>query len=70
MPLRWRSDAIIHMQFHKDWFRHSNLVGRDTCTDTRKHHCDHISLLFFFENKESRLKKYITFNMRPVCLFI
>jgi hypothetical protein len=42
----------IHTEFHKDWFRHSEVNRGDTQTHTQQR--DRISLLSFF--KESRLK--------------
>jgi hypothetical protein len=33
------------------------LIGDDTQTHKHRQHCDLISLLLFFQNKESRLKK-------------
>jgi hypothetical protein len=53
------SDVMIyvHTKFHKDWFGNSKVDRRD-CTDAKIHrqHSDLISLLLFFQNKESRLK--------------
>jgi hypothetical protein len=47
---------IIHTEFHKDWFRHSKIeVGLHI--QTHRQHGDLISLLLFFQNKESRLQK-------------
>jgi hypothetical protein len=50
------SGAMIHehTKFHKDWFRHSKVERGNT--QTYRQHCDRISLLSFFQNKESRLK--------------
>jgi hypothetical protein len=44
----------VHTKFHKDWFRHSKFNKRDT--QTQRQHGNRISLLFIFQNKESRLK--------------
>jgi hypothetical protein len=48
----------IHIKFHKDWFMHAKLNRGDT--ETYRQHGDLISLLSFFQNKESRLKMYIS----------
>jgi hypothetical protein len=47
-------DIYVHTMFHKDWFRHSK-VDREGHTDTQQGNL--ISLLPFFQNKESRLKR-------------
>jgi hypothetical protein len=43
------------MKFHKDWFRHSKVDRGDTQTQRKQGAL--ISLLPFFQNKESTLKK-------------
>jgi hypothetical protein len=48
------SVAIIY-KFHKDCFRHSKVYRGDS--QTHRQHGDLISLLLFFQNKESMLKK-------------
>jgi hypothetical protein len=51
------SDAVIYItKFHKDWFRHSKVNGWRDDSQTHKYHGDCISLLLFFQNKESRPK--------------
>jgi hypothetical protein len=47
---------LIHTRFHKDRFRHSK-VNRGRFKD--KQHGDLISLLLFFQNEESRLKRTV-----------
>jgi hypothetical protein len=50
----------IHTKFHKDWFRHSEVVGRvEARTDTQIHEQqgDVISVLLFFQTKKRRLKE-------------
>jgi hypothetical protein len=43
--------GAIHIKFHKDWFRYSKVDMQ-----AYRYHGDRISLLSFFQNKESRLK--------------
>jgi hypothetical protein len=45
----------IHTKFHKNWFSHSEVSTRDS--QTHRQHGDNISVLLFFQNKESRLKR-------------
>jgi hypothetical protein len=45
--LRWAQVP----KFHEDWYRHSNVDGRDS--QTHRQHVDKISLLLFFRNKFS-----------------
>jgi phospholipase C len=48
------SGAMMYvLKFHEDWLSHSE-IDKGGYTDTQ--HGDHISLLLFFQNKESRLK--------------
>jgi hypothetical protein len=49
------SGVINIRSFIKIWFRHSKVNRGDT--QTHKECRDHISLLLFFQNKESRLIK-------------
>jgi hypothetical protein len=45
----------MYTKFHKDWFRHSKVdLGGDM--QTPRQHGDLISLLSFFQNKESGLE--------------
>jgi hypothetical protein len=44
----------IRTKFHKDWFRHSKVNRGETHTHGEQR--DLTSLLYFFQNKESRLK--------------
>jgi hypothetical protein len=44
-------------KFNKDLFRHSKVDRGDAQTDTHTEYGDLISLLLFFQNKESRLKR-------------
>jgi hypothetical protein len=46
----------IHTKYHKAWFSHSKVDGGGGDTQRHRQHCDRISLLSFFQNKESRLK--------------
>jgi hypothetical protein len=52
-PLRLPQVAWYITKFHTDWFRHSNVDRGDTQTHRRQGGT--ISLLLFFQNKESRL---------------
>jgi hypothetical protein len=47
----------VHTKFHKDWFRHSKVVGGYTYrhSDTHGQKGDLISLLLFYKSKEIRL---------------
>jgi hypothetical protein len=56
----------IHTKFHEDWFRHSKVNKGGY---TYRQEGDFISLLFFFQNKESRLK-IDRFSLGPeICHF-
>jgi hypothetical protein len=52
---------VIHTKFHKQWFRHSNVdSGGGGVAHTNKTHRqqdDLISLIYFFQNEESRIKR-------------
>jgi hypothetical protein len=43
-----------YTKFHKDWLSHPEVDRGDT--QTNRQHGDHISLVLFFQNMESRLK--------------
>jgi hypothetical protein len=49
-----------HTRFNKDWFRHSKVDGEGGFIDTHRQHDNLISILQFFQNKESRLKMATT----------
>jgi hypothetical protein len=49
------SNAIIP-SLMKFWVKHSKVVRREIHIQTRRQQGDVISLLLFFQNKESRLK--------------
>jgi hypothetical protein len=55
---RWDgfSCHYIHTKFHNNWFSHSNVNKGDTQT-YRRQHGHRISLLSFFQNKETRLTR-------------
>jgi hypothetical protein len=56
----------IHTRSRKDWLRHSNVNGGDT--QTHRQHGDRISLLLFFQNKESKLFYYLF--LLPILMFL
>jgi hypothetical protein len=68
---RWHWDGLrghnIHIKFHKDLFRHSKVQMEDTYPDTQQG--DLISLLLYFQNKESKLKNQGLNNIAvKICL--
>jgi hypothetical protein len=46
----------VHTKFHKDWFRHSKV---DKGGYTHRQHGDLMSLLSYFQTKESRVKMFL-----------
>jgi hypothetical protein len=46
----------IHINFHKDWFTLTKVDGKGLDSQTHRQQGELISLILFFQNKESRLK--------------
>jgi hypothetical protein len=50
----WPRRYDIHTKFHKEWFKYSKFVREDA----HRQQSDLISLLLYFQNKESRVKSF------------
>jgi hypothetical protein len=58
----------IHTKFHEDWFSHSKVDEGDT--QTHRQHGDLISLLLFFQKKESRLIIRVYIYLWSCCVWL
>jgi hypothetical protein len=61
----------VHTIFHKDWFRRSNVFRGDIHRDsTHRQQGDLISLLLFFQSKETRVRnRLVASQFLPSCLW-